>query len=213
MTNFHPTYRGFTLLEILIAISVFAVFSAMAYGGLMRLLDSRARIEAERAYWRDLSLGFARIEQDLTMARNRIARRTDGDDEGQPFHGWEPEVVLIEDPRLEFTRATSITSDSKQSDLQRIGYRHQDGKLLRMVWPVLDRAPTTKPVGTVLLRDVDDFRLRYYQAQNEQWHKGWPVGGIGSVNQSAPLPDAVEVTVVLKGRGEFTRTFLVGRDK
>ncbi|MHB8746444.1 MAG: PulJ/GspJ family protein, partial [Gammaproteobacteria bacterium] len=33
--------RGFTLLELLVAVGVFAVMAVMAYGGLKSVLDSR----------------------------------------------------------------------------------------------------------------------------------------------------------------------------
>jgi len=62
---------GFTLLEILVAVGIFALFSAMAYGGLIRVLDTRDRLDAERDYWRGLTMSFLQIEDDLAHARDR----------------------------------------------------------------------------------------------------------------------------------------------
>src|SRR5204863_8357635 len=90
---------GFTLLEVLIAVAVFAIFSAMAYGGLMRLLDDRERVDAERAFWRETALGFHRLKQDFSLARNRAVRQNDGtrvDD--QAFKGQPTDPRALGDP-------------------------------------------------------------------------------------------------------------------
>lgn len=199
--------QGFTLLEVLVAVAVFAIFSAMAYGGLIRLLETRERIDIERAFWREISLAFVRMERDLSMARNRPVRDNDGSLRmaflGQPY---DPRALA--DPSVEFTRGGILVPNGYTADLQRIGYRLLDEQLLRLTWPVLDRAPLTEPVGAPLLRGVEKFEARFYY--NGAWIDRWPPTG---TQQYTPLPEAVEVTVALKERGSYKRTFLVGRDK
>ncbi|MFL6648465.1 MAG: type II secretion system minor pseudopilin GspJ [Sulfurifustaceae bacterium] len=212
---------GFTLLEILVAVAVFAIFSAMAYGGLMRLLDNRERIEAERAYWRELSLAFIRLEQDFSLARNRDVRDSDGS--RQPaFKGQPTDPRALADPNVEFTRGGILVANGSTADLQRVGYRFVDGKVMRITWPVLDRAPLTKPVMTPLLLNVDEFEVRFFQANPQSgtstnvptggWVDRWPPLAAGS-NNFTPLPRAVQVTLSIKGRGKYKRVFLVGDDK
>src|SRR4030065_175447 len=41
---------GFTLLEVLVAVGIFALFSAMAYGSLLRILDTRDPLETGRRW-------------------------------------------------------------------------------------------------------------------------------------------------------------------
>ncbi|UCH52213.1 MAG: type II secretion system protein GspJ, partial [Pseudomonadota bacterium] len=84
-------------------------------------------------------------------------------------------------------------------------YKFQDRKILRLTWPVLDRAPTTKPQETILLQEVEDFKVQFYGPAGG-WLTNWPPTG------TAPppaLPRAVEVTVTLPGKGELKRVFLV----
>ena len=45
--------------------------------------------------------------------------------------------------------------------LDRIGYAHGDGKLARLAYPVLDRAPQTQATRRPLLGGVEGMRLRY----------------------------------------------------
>ena len=205
------TQRGLTLLEILVAITVFAIFSTMAYGGLLRLLDSRERVDAERVYWRNMSTAFVRIERDFSLARNRPVRQNDGNViPGSAFLGQPTDPRALGDPNVEFTRGGILVPNGSTADLQRIGYRFVDNKLMRLAWPTLDRAPLTKPQTTPVLHDVDEFEMRFYQ--NGAWIDRWPPLGAGSAT-APPLPSAVEITVALKGRGKYKRVFLVGKYK
>ena len=198
-------HRGFTLLEVLVAIGIFALFSTMAYGSLTRLLESRERVEAERVFWREITLAFARMQDDFAFVRNRAVRRTDGTPEPYAFKGQPTDPRAQAEPSVELTRG-GVNSVGPLPDLQRIGYRLSEGVLYRVYWPVLDRAPTTQPIPIPILEEVDDFRVRFY---HNAWVDHWPP--LGQIQNNAPWrPGAVEVTLVHRTRGSFTRTFLVG---
>jgi general secretion pathway protein J len=199
---------GFTLIEVLIAVAVFAIFSAMAYGGLMRLLDSRERVDAERVYWRETALGFHRLKQDFSLARNRPIRDNDAT-EMPAFRGQPTDPRAMGDPNVEFTRGGVLVPNGFTADLQRVAYRVVDGNLVRFTWPVLDRAPLTKPTGTPLLRDVEEFEVRFYQGG--AWIDRWPP--LVATGSAPPLPGAVEITIAFKERGKYKRVFPVGDDK
>lgn len=195
--------RGFTLLELLVAIGIFALISGIAYGSLTRLMVDRDRLEAEHEFWRSLSLTFTRLEDDLSQARERSVRDVIGFT--QPaFRGQPTDTRATAAPSVEFTRGGVLTfSDGARSDLQRVAYRLVDGTLKRLTWPVLDLGPQTVPLETPLLTNVEEFRVRFY-APAGTWLDLWPAEGINET-----LPRGVEVKVTLKGRGEFTRLFLV----
>ena len=196
-------HRGFTLLELLVAIGIFALISGIAYGSLTRLMSDRARLQSEQEFWRVLSLTFTRLEDDLSQARERSVRDVIGFT--QPaFRGQPTDTRAIAAPSMEFTRGGVLTfSAGARSDLQRVAYRLVDGTLKRLTWPVLDQGPQTVPLETPLLNQVEEFRVRFY-APAGAWLDLWPAEGIGET-----LPRGVEVKVTLKGRGEFTRLFLV----
>ena len=48
--------QGFTLLELLVAMAIFALLSVMAYMGLIQSLEAKERLTAERAANRGLML-------------------------------------------------------------------------------------------------------------------------------------------------------------
>jgi general secretion pathway protein J len=200
-------HRGFTLLELLVAIGIFALISGIAYGSLTRLMVDRERLQAEQAFWSRLSLTFARLEEDLSQARERNVRDVIGFT--QPaFRGQPTDTRALAPPSVEFTRGGVLTfSDGARSDLQRVAYRLDDGTLKRLTWPVLDLGPQTVPVETPLLDNVEEFRVQFYAPATptpDVWLDVWPTQGIND-----PLPRGVKVEMTLKGRGEFTRLFLV----
>lgn len=199
---------GFTLLEVLVAIAIFAIFSAMAYGGLLRVLDSRDRIEAEREAWRELALGFQRIKDDLAQAVARPVR----DNDGGPlpaFRGQPTDIRALGEPSIEFTRAGLPATETGGTGLQRVAYRVSEKRLVRLHWPVLDRAPVTKPLAAPLLDQVEELEVRFYH--NGAWLDRWPPQTPGAAaGPAADLPRAVEIRLVHAKQGELVRTFLVG---
>ncbi len=209
---------GFTLLELLVALSIFALVSAMAYGSLVQILQSRDRLEAERQFWRALSFTFWYLQQDLGQARERGVRDVDGSPlpalRGQPL-----DPRALGQPSLEFTRGgVPVLSNAVRSDLQRVAYRLSDGVLYRLTWPSLDRAPQSKPVEAPLLQDVEAFNLRFFNDNgwSEQWPPGEPANAVNSPsnngsNGSPTLPRGVEVQIKFAHHDEFTRVFLVNQ--
>ena len=217
--------RGFTLLELLIAISIFALISAMAYSALNHVLRSNEHLVAERAAWRELTMLWLRMEEDMAQARPRAIRNNIGlwipALDGRPT-----DTRALGAPALELTRGgvflpspdeddpTSLSPpvglrQPVRSDLQRVGYRLNEGELWRLTWPDLDRGPQSTPRETSLLKDVEDFQVRYF-APKGGWVNVWPMTTAGGALQSlTDLPLGVEVRVVLKGRGEFKRLFLI----
>lgn len=197
-------FQGLTLIELLVAVAIFALFSAMAYSGLMRLVETQAQLDAEQQFWRALALGLARAQEDLALARPRPVRDLDGS--WRPaFEGRPTDTRAATLPSLEFTRGgLPVLGSGPQSDLRRIGYRlDEDGRLWRLSWPVLDRAPTSRPEEELLLENVQNFTLRFYDARGT-WRLEWP-----QHDELLALPRAVEFSLEISGRGRYTRLFLV----
>ena len=199
---------GFTLLEILVAVGIFALFSAMAYGSLLRILDTRDRLDKERDFWHGVTLSLMQIEEDLGQARARSVRNSLGLQPVSEFLGQPVDSRALGEASVEFTRGGRVVfGDSVRSDLQRIGYRLREQTLERLVWPALDRAPDSKPRELPLLEHVQEMRVRFY-APAGGWVDYWPAPG-----QSPPaddkLPAAVEMTLKIEGRGEIVRIFRV----
>lgn len=202
-------HNGFTLLELLAAMAIFAIMSAMAFGGLSYILDSREHLENERLKHQSISLALLRIEDDLTQCRNRPIRMEDGKS-AAAFVGREPDARALAEPTVECTRGgQAIVGRQPTSDLMRIGYRLNDEqKLLRIVWPVLDRAPQTVPQSQQVMSDVESFGVRYFY--NKEWHRLWPIKvQPGSNNTAPPIPEGIELTIKQIDQPEIQRLLII----
>jgi len=205
MTPTRRRPRGFTLIELLVALVIFGIFSVLAYAGLGRLLEGRGRLTEEQRVWQELSQVFLRISDDLEHARDRPVRDAIGVQPLQAFVGRPFDSRALAEPSLELTRGGELHYGAGvHSDLRRVAYRLRDGRLLRITWPVLDRAPVTVPLEAPLLDGVEAFELQFY-GQGGGQGAVWPAAG----GANEPLPRAVEVTLAVKDLGRFKRVFLV----
>lgn len=194
--------RGFTLVELLVAITIFSVLAAMAYGGLRSVLNTERAIDAAAQRLNALQQTMLFVARDLAQLTGRGIRDEFGDSQ-PPLRSQ-----LNRQPGIEFTRGGwSNPAGQMRSTLQRVGYTVEDKQLIRYSWPVLDRAPDTQPQRVVLLEDVVALQLRFMDEQRA-WHEVWPL--IGTDPAAAPrLPRAVEFSVELENVGMLRRLFVI----
>ena len=184
---------GFTLIEALVALALFALTSAIGYSGLTALLDGRQHLQAEQQHWRGLERGFALLRSDLETAINRPARDNFGVAE-EGFRG-DLDAGGALDALASWTRAGVPATGGLAGAPQRIGWRLRDHHLQRLRWDAPDRGPRSEPDVLNVLDGVETFSLRFLgpAGANQTWDTRWRLPA------HAGLPRAVEVTL------EFTR--------
>lgn len=194
--------RGFTLLELLISLTIFALIAAMAYSGLTQVLASRARSDEQSTQLADVQRAFTYLERDIGETVDRKIR----DGYGDP----QPALVgnITGDYLLELTH-TGWRNPAKnpRSNLQRVAYTLRDEKLVRAIWYMLDRSQDAKPYESDIMTGVISFELRYMN-KNHDWVSGWP-DTLASDKPDLSPPLAVEVTIESKAFGKITRVFPV----
>jgi general secretion pathway protein J len=200
--------HGFTLLELLIAIMIFALISIMAMGGYSQLARQSERLDSSMQRVRAVQLTMMRFAQDFAELEPRPVRDA---------LGSSSEPALLADARsqnvVQLTRAGwSNPAAIARSTLQRVAYRIDNGKLYRDHFAVLDRTLTTEPTQVVMLDQVKSLRLRY-MTRSRVWSEQWPATNAQSAvpQNSGPnaaltdLPLAVEVTLELEDWGTLVR--------
>jgi general secretion pathway protein J len=201
--------RGFTLLEIIVVVAIFAVLAAMAYGGLATVMTTRSHIESTFTRMAELQKAYWIMRDDFL---DGVARPiTDGNDQIQSSMRYDGLTQT-----LAFTRDGATNPlDLPRSTLMRIGYVYLPDKkrLMRRTWPALDRAPQTKPNDAPLLTDVTRVHWRFLDSTGH-WQLKWPVQPPNIPQQLLPAqippPAAVELTLDVKGWGKLRWLFAYG---
>lgn len=189
--------NGFTLLELLIALSIFALIAMMAYSGLLSVLQVGAQVEHTSQQLMRLQLTFQRFNQDVTQLVYRPIRNEYGDS-----------LPAIQGAlqQLEFTRAGWHNPlQHPRSQLQRVNYSVEKQTLWRSYWQVLDRTQDSQPQRSMLLTHVIAFKIRFLDSQLE-WHDEWVSVDTPLTENSLQLK-AIEVTLSLENFGELTWLF------
>ncbi len=156
----HRTARGFTLIEMLVAITILAIIALISWRGLDAVARSREAVSAEIASQRSLQTVFAQLDGDLRF----VAR--------DPAAATRLPGLLIEDGNLALLRqAPSVETGALRYQLVR--YLVRDRALIRQTRSVTTPAEIQQvlaandwpdAVEQVLARDIADFRLRVWTA-------------------------------------------------
>ncbi|MDQ1362867.1 MAG: ral secretion pathway protein [Pseudomonadota bacterium] len=209
MTNpsrhFFPRARGFTLVELLIALLIFGMLAMLAYGGLDSVMKSRDRTEAELNRLRQLQITFSQMQRDIEQLAARDGHDALGGKLLRLSAGQTSDTGLL----LQYTR-TGWRNPAQQtrSHLQRVAWRLDDGKLFRMTWPYVDRAFDDQATSTQLIDHIREVKLRFLDNRNA-WHNLWPLPDALADGKTVPQPAAIEITVVMDDWGEIMRLFKV----
>jgi general secretion pathway protein J len=200
---------GFTLIEVLIALIVFAAIALISYRTLSSIFETRERLAEQSSRLRDQALFFTRLEADLGAIIVREIRDADG--LMQPALRIVPAAQSSLEPLVSFSRSGFAAASGTSAAPQRIGYRLHNGNVELLIWEGLDQAPRAQAASYVALKDVKSFRWRVLD-HNGVWQAEWRgaaaganVGTAANGNpiKARPLPAAVELSLSL-GTGTDT---------
>jgi len=191
--------QGFTLLEVLIALSLFAVLSAMAFGGLNQLLGQHQQLQKKQQRFVDLQSAIQVLERDFSQMEPRSIRDAFGDTQAALKGNITPEFTY------ELTTKTWFNPHHGQGVLlQRIAYQLQGQKLWRSYHPQLDAGVGNSPVRYTLMDQVTGFKVRFLP-KKQQWIDYWPpIDQQGKPNLKQ-LPKAIELELTTADLGTIKR--------
>jgi len=187
--------RGFTLVEVLVALAILAITAALAYRGTAALVDGEARLTAEASRWRTLDAVFTRLEADLRQAQPRPIRVGSAREPA-----WLAATEAHGSSAVVFSRAGPEFDVDPGAAGQRVGYRVREGALEVVYWPGLDRSPGTRETTWPLVSGVARFRVEHRDGDGG-WRDAWPRSG------EPEVPRAVRVLLLLDTGETIERWF------
>lgn len=199
--------RGFTLLEVLVAITITAVIGIGVWQVLSGVILSRDRVDELAERFDGLQRAMLLLERDITQIVNRPARDLYGD--------FKPAFTSREDDfTLMLTRqGWRNPLGIRRSSLQRVGWEYTGSELRRRYWPTVDQGQEDNSQDLMLLEGVMAFDLRFLDDQNI-WQQQWPTDEAMSAltpnsRPEIPFPLAIEITLEHERFGEIVRTFVL----
>jgi general secretion pathway protein J len=205
--------RGFTLLELLVALFIAALMFAMGYAAISQGLSSHDQLKVQQARLVELQTAMRVMEQDFVQLAPRPVRQAIGDEPSQPALSAAPPGEAAGQPLVAFTRNGWANPVGLQRPaLQRVAYYFENGTLRRESWYVLDPTLSSTTAKRDLLKHVKSVTFQFMDV-NHVWQTIWPpttVQGMVAVELSLRIrPIAVQVTIDTDDWGEVTRIFEV----
>ncbi|RPG50350.1 MAG: type II secretion system protein GspJ [Gammaproteobacteria bacterium TMED1] len=189
--------RGFTLLEVLVAISIFAIISLVSTQLLRSIIKTESIVNLSNKSINDVGRALNVVYRDVSQLAPRNIRDEYGDISG----------ALIVGQRgysLELSRSGwNNPALHSRSELQRVAYKTTDGTLYRYFWLVLDRAEDSQPRMQRLLDGVKTFQVKAITQPGESTDI-WP-----AFDREEVLPLGIEIILAVESVGEIRRTFVL----
>lgn len=177
--------KGFTLVELLVAIAIFAVLSALGWKIFDYLIKVKDRNAIHEENLGQLQSAYQQLQRD-TLQIVPVSARS----------GEEIEPALhLDNQKLSFSKA-GVTDPLNQglSPFERVEYvyNEQDKKIYRLKYSNLNRIRSDQPLSSVLLSDVDQYQIRIL---NPNESDRWPDGELKSDGQ---LPRGILIKVTIR---------------
>jgi general secretion pathway protein J len=192
---------GFTLLELLVAMGIFAIIGAMALGGLNAVVGQETIARGQTQRLASLQRAVRLLGNDLAGAQPRYVRDELGTSGEQPLLGDGRGGFLIRLTRGGWSNPAGLPH---RGTLQRVQYRVEDGTLLREYWPVLDHVLGQEPRREELLTGVKDLKLLFLGGDGNEWQQQWPPLSRDGTSEGR-RPRAIQVTLELEDWGTIER--------
>ena len=160
--------KGFTLLEVLLAVSLISVISTMAFVGLSALIDARTITQEKNNKLNQLNFSLQLLTQDLQMLHTAYTRQ-------QVLQGEGNRLVL---QRLQYSQLSDLPSA-----VQRIKWEWRNNRLLRSTQDALQPSYVNQ-WSDRLMMELPFFNCQY-QDEGGIENSSWPVNN--TVTSGLPI--------------------------
>jgi general secretion pathway protein J len=200
---------GFTLLEVIVAMSILSLVSVMIYSSFFSMSRSRDNLAEVANRYQQGRAALDRMSRELSAAFVSTHR---------PFTQLQPvrETIFLgsdERPadRVDFTSFSyrRLRRDAHESDQAEISYfgsidPDEGGKLdlVRRVSKYIDEDPTRGGIIQVLAEDIDSLELLYLDPVTGEWLDSWDSSQ--DIAQLGRLPSQIWIILQLKGGARNT---------
>ena len=210
--------NGFTLVEVVIAVSILAVLSLLTQQSIQQAVRQKTKIQNNLERSSELRSAFKVIERDIQMAfhhrgvndliSNNNLANTPNNTPAPDTNTVGSTVFKGTKDRIDFTSLNNarIYEGSFESDQNEIGYYTAECRKLtkpdetstclwRRVSKIIDDDVTEGGAEVVLLENVSNLEFKYYNNKIQEWLEEWSSDQTQDSRTSNRFPDAVEIVL------------------
>jgi general secretion pathway protein J len=192
-------HSGFTLIEIMVALAVFAILATITASVMYQAFDTRDRVNTKANILNEIQFALTVITHDTEQVIERAV------------HGNEARLFppfIGQTSYLEFTRAGFVNPNSREhrSTLQRIAYLCIDHQFIRRTWNALDTIHRDEYLDHRLIKHLDECRFSYL-SNSRQILQEWREYAIQPNQKKETLPIAIQITFTPHGMGNMSLLF------
>lgn len=206
--------RGFTLLEVILAVTVLALIGTMIYGGFSQTALNKARIEEDVDHSRVVHMALERMTRELTMAfvSTHVNPSLDLRVSNTAFIGKDGG----REDRIDFTSFSHrrLYRNAPESDQNEISYfvtEHPDDPdvmvLARREQNRIDEDPRRGGKSQILVENVEELNFDYFDPLLSEWVDNWDT--VNTLAQPNRLPTQVRIRITVQDprRRKSSQTF------
>ncbi len=186
--------QGFTLIEVLIALAVFAILATLTSTSMYYAFNISDRLKKESQRITAMQLAISIFERDTQQIVLRAVRGND----------MRLFPAFIGQPQyIEFTRGgiTNPRSQEKRSTMQRVALFCRNNQLIRKRWPSLDSVDRNTFNEKVLLKNLNKCQFQFLN-HNLQILSDWTETTSTDNQQNEAFPKAIQLTIQVEALGE-----------
>ncbi|WP_162230665.1 type II secretion system minor pseudopilin GspJ [Marinagarivorans algicola] len=199
--------RGFTLIEVMIAIVIMAMIAVMTSQSFTAAISSSEATQEAIARLAAVDRVWVLLETDLRNAVPAIPK-VQGRNDIPPLY-----VDPSEEYRLSILRGGYANPlRLPRTEMVRVGYRFEDNVLWRDTWNNIADNDERNARPQRILEEIDDILVKALPNSNSAsvtggpWQERWPASG---VRPDTTFPAAIEVTLILPDFGEIKRIYSI----
>lgn len=194
------TSFGFTLIEVMVAVGIFAVIASIVGPAMVQFLDIRERVNEKQKQLDGLQKTFLFLANDFRYASNRL---------GKDEYGELSDATLTvgEDSLIDLTASYPDLSLGGLHVPRRVRWELDNDVLQRIQSPVMDPDSDTRILRQNLLKGVDnvDIELSIVVDGRDDTSKRW--------EEQNRLPDKISILIEMENGIEYRRAFtMLGAD-
>lgn len=183
--------KGFTLVELLVAIAIFAVLSALGWKVFDYIIQTKDRNAVHEQRLSQLQDTYQQILRDTVQAVPLTAN----------INGDIQPALVLQNGRFNFSK-TGVTDPLEEgiSPDERVEYQYRadEQKLYRLKYWNLNQTGRDQPESSVLLSDVEQFQI---VVLNPNEMTQWPDSSfdLNQVEQKQRLPKGIKINLMVNG--------------